>query len=120
MSKYIDAEKFYADAVRREKEAYQNLMLLDPENGKNEWIKWNAILNERTAFKHDIMDAPTADVEEVRHGEWIPIEQRTHWADTETVSTNIIGFRCSLCGAEEKFKYKYCHCGAKMDKEKEE
>lgn len=67
-----------------------------------------------------VREMPAADVEEVRHGEWVPIEQRKHWADTETVSTSIIGFRCSLCGAEEKFKYKYCHCGARMNKEKEE
>lgn len=67
-----------------------------------------------------IEEAEAADVEEVRHGEWLPLIQRKHWADTGIISTNIIGFRCSLCGAEEKFKYKYCHCGAKMDTEKEE
>ena len=57
----------------------------------------------------------TTDIEEVRHGEWIPLKQKKHWADTEIISTDIVGFCCSECGAEEKFKYRYCHCGAKMD-----
>ena len=63
---------------------------------------------------------PGADVEEVRHGTWLPLKQTTHWADTGTISTDIVGFYCSLCGAEEKFRYRYCHCGARMDGGKEE
>lgn len=62
-----------------------------------------------------IRDIPTVDVEPVRHGRWIPLIQRYHWADVRTVSSGIVGFYCSLCGTEEKFKYRYCHCGAKMD-----
>ncbi len=67
------------------------------------------------AIKSIIDDIPAADVEEVRHGKWIPLKKKKHWADTETISTDIVGFYCSECGAEEKFKYRYCHCGAKMD-----
>lgn len=113
MSRYIDAEKFYAEAVRREKGAYQHLIMLNPENGKNEWIKWNAILNERTAFKHDIMDFEKADVEEVRHGKWIP----EHLGDC---ICSICGGKYSVCGGLCE-DYNYCPgCGAHMDKEKEE
>ena len=53
-----------------------------------------------------LVDAPTADVEEVKHGEWICLEAE-------------IGFYCcSLC--EHKIlraKCNYCpNCGAKMDR----
>lgn len=51
---------------------------------------------------------PVADVEKVRHGEWIPI------SDYEFAE-------CSECGGKASFRlflkfYKYCPCcGAKMD-----
>jgi rubrerythrin len=49
-----------------------------------------------------IEDTPTADVEEVKHGEWEDRDGKT-W--------------CSLCGQSNKqYKPPYCpHCGAKMD-----
>ncbi len=50
-----------------------------------------------------------ADVEEVRHGEWIK----------QHVSQELCGveyYCCSLCNREEQYKPPYCpHCGAKMD-----
>lgn len=55
-----------------------------------------------------IVDAqPAADVEEVKHGEWI--------------ERGIYSFKCSSCGEIEKVESPYCRwCGAKMDgKEKE-
>lgn len=70
-------------------------------------------------FLQLIDNIPTADVEKITYAEWIPIEQTYHWVDTGVATTKVVAFRCSLCGAEEKFKYKYCHCGAKMDGEKE-
>lgn len=52
----------------------------------------------------DLLESSTADVEEVRHGEWI--EQ------------SIYSFKCSVCGEIEKYESPYCRwCGAKMDKE---
>ena len=60
-----------------------------------------------------IKNAPTADVQEVRHGKWIYVDGVLDWAD----------YKCSECGYIEKFGdytcfYNYCpHCGAKMDKE---
>lgn len=80
------------------------------------YSKWLTSGDERVfAYQDEGDNIPTADVEEVRHGEWIPLKQKKHWADTETISTDIVGFCCSECGAEEKFKHRYCHCGAKMD-----
>ena len=50
-------------------------------------------------------NAPTADVAEVKHGEW----QR---------QKNGFYFVCSVCGKAAATKGNYCHsCGAKMDKE---
>lgn len=59
------------------------------------------------------------DVEEVRHGEWIPQPSMD-----DRYSRYYI---CSVCGRLEQVSHAYdiktfspyCHCGAKMDKEKE-
>lgn len=53
----------------------------------------------------DIRNAPTADVVEVRHGEWL---ERSYGE-----------LQCSACGIvqeDEPHRYNYCPCcGAKMD-----
>ena len=57
-----------------------------------------------------IADVPTADVEEVKHGEW---EHRKWMDDFQHI--------CSVCHSTsrvhpESVPYKYCpYCGAKMD-----
>ena len=67
-------------------------------------------------IKRDIETIPTADVVEVKHGEW---KHKRATIDGEHY------FCCSKCGREvsvnmydnpsvTKF-YPYCHCGAKMD-----
>lgn len=63
-----------------------------------------------------IKNAPAADVQEVRHGNWIYTSRSPEWADCE----------CSECGYKDLFAndmecfYNYCpECGAKMDKERE-
>ena len=78
------------------------------------------VISEYDAGRWDvaqvIKEAPTADVVEVRHGEWI-------W------QFNLDGddfFECSVCGRQEVLNglcarrnptehFPYCHCGAKMD-----
>lgn len=61
-----------------------------------------------------IEDAPTADVEEVRHGEWV------------VCGTFDYFLKCSLCESEkypmsQVCNHKYCpNCGAKMDGERSE
>lgn len=62
---------------------------------------------------------PTADVQEVRHGKWIP---NMEWFDDdygielhEERYQN--GWKCSLCGRIELIKEPYCNCGALMDGE---
>ena len=94
----------------------------DP-NERDEWLMWTGILNERTAYKYEIVDAPTLDVAPVRHGKWIYGEDCVAMCD---------GYRCSNCGYfvpwdyQHKFisyieEYKYCpECGARMDAERKE
>ena len=54
---------------------------------------------------------PTADVEEVKHGEWERIIR----------NGKPRGIQCSLCGKQLHFHENYCpRCGAKMDGGKEE
>ena len=59
-----------------------------------------------------IENAPSADVVEVRHGEWI---------DDNTWSADMLHYRCSICGNYEGCKTNFCsNCGAKMDGERSE
>lgn len=59
-----------------------------------------------------MVDAPTADVQEVKHGEWIP---DTEYYDDEYSECNVRHiFSCSICGRTERTKQPYCNCGAKM------
>ena len=55
----------------------------------------------------DIEDFPTADVAEVKHGEWI-------WSMDFPIMQAMI--RCSLCNEPSITMSKFCpNCGAKMD-----
>lgn len=94
MARYIDAEAL--------KELRHNYI-----QGK---IKFNG-------SEYDLIDkCPTADVVEVRHGEWISASNKP--------GVNI-GMKCSLCGARIKNSeffngnHNYCHkCGADMRDDK--
>lgn len=67
-----------------------------------------------------ILGQPAADVVEVKHGEWLP-DYETFVDDSERESEPIqTGWVCSLCGRQEFQKEPYCHCGAKMDGDKNE
>lgn len=63
----------------------------------------------------DVDMLPTADVVEVKHGEWIPIVIQDGYYEPPYCDT----IKCSECGALEDVSLhdaKYCHmCGAKMD-----
>lgn len=55
-----------------------------------------------------IENFPTADVVEVRHGEWVHHES-TAGGIHDT-------YRCSICGVITSWTTKFCpNCGAKMD-----
>ena len=81
-----------------------------------EYIEREALLNKiwygngdsivlRNYASEKVKDAPTADVVEVRHGEW-------ETTDTPLGRCCI----CSICGSCPTMEYRYCpYCGAKMD-----
>ena len=78
----------------------------------DEVIKKSLGIYDTTELKEMLSYFPTADVQKVKHGEWI------HDSYNKTV------FRCSKCGRliqsvsnNPSESYPYCHCGAKMDGE---
>ena len=80
--------------------------------------------NEPPMCPDDLYEAlyeePAADVEVVRHGEWIPIVMQDDYLEPPYCDT----IKCSECGEEADVSFhnaKYCYmCGAKMDGGKDE
>lgn len=67
----------------------------------------------KASVKRVLMQAPEADVVEVRHGEWIKQE------DYLTIYGKDILYVCSECTAKYTDMSNYCpYCGAKMDRER--
>lgn len=54
----IDKAKLYEKVAEWEAQALQHASKLLEANNVEEWRRWTSILNERTAFKHDVADAP--------------------------------------------------------------
>ena len=100
MPRYIDAQKL-KDAMNIEDDA-------------------NGNFNIMTALRC-VDDAPTADVQEVRHG---------HWIKNSLDNFRKVECSCSICGWSGVDNYdsyvdindfEYCpYCGAKMDEEEQE
>lgn len=98
MARYIDAD----DVAQR----LMYYMSHTPERC-GEHYAYKAALKE-------VVGSPTADVEEVKHGKWIPV-QYTYFG--------LKRYECSECKDDEywqkryiEHKEKYCpNCGAKMD-----
>jgi len=105
MPRYIDAEKLFD---------WGKFKLSDA-------VKWGNKDNAQQAYRfstmmmYEIADeinaAPTADVAEVKRGEWKPI----------TVYATKTKYVCSVCGRtivanreNPEKKFPYCHCGALM------
>ena len=72
MSRIIDADALYEKTAEWEASALAYIEELNreplwemDEDEKAEWRRWTAILGERSAFKHDVADAPTIDAVEV-------------------------------------------------------
>lgn len=125
----IDANAMYERACSLEAQALDyvgKLIERDGDEVSEEWKIWSAILTERTAFKHDVFDAPT--IEERKKGKWIPVTRiykvteeqfpNTHieWVDA-TEPDEIDGVRCSECGTVYDFieARNWCsECGADM------
>ena len=106
MSRYIDADKLKEECYKFANDVSRNAM----------------------AFVQGQINAvPTADVVEVRHGEWI--EEQRPYSTSAGVRSSSLWRKCSVCdGAypvvtvgQHLKKYKHCfECGAKMDGERSE
>lgn len=113
---YIDREKAIENVS-------QIRIEVQSERAVGKTIFIEALHTYRDAVLKTLNKAPTADVVEVRHGEW-----KYH----ECVSSYdgcISGYACSVCGAfvedeyfeAEEYHKKFCpNCGAKMDGERRE
>lgn len=123
----IDADALYERTAEWEAQASAHIewLIREPieemtEHDKSEWKRWTAIMGERTAFKHDVADAPTIEAEPVKHGQWV-------W-------DNRLGeYYCSACQrimkpyvvetADSEYRLiqpNYCGwCGAMMDEVEE-
>ena len=53
----IDKEKLYNTTANLEAQALAQVEKLIHSEDISEWKRWSATLNERTAFKHDLLDA---------------------------------------------------------------
>lgn len=61
----IDADVLLNKTADLEAVALEQVAKYEPSENPREWHRWTGILQERTAFKYDLMDAPTVDAVEV-------------------------------------------------------
>lgn len=60
----INADELYEKACDLEAQALSHVeKIMHDEEKHEEWKIWSAILAERSAFKHDVFDAPTIEPE---------------------------------------------------------
>lgn len=55
----IDREKLYEQTANWEAQALDQTLRYRPEEDRDEWRWWSAVLKERSTFKFDVADAPT-------------------------------------------------------------
>ena len=67
------------------------------------------------AYKPQVNEIPTADVELIRHAYWVKHDQYVRDSDGEPIMKIGEVYECSLCGRLEEKEEPYCNCGAKMD-----
>ena len=105
MADYVSKEylQFMFDKWKSQYEDFEG------EN-KNSKLRKKLILKGYNECETIIEQAPTAEVEEVKHGEWISLGKSGFFKNI---------FQCSKCGRIEEMNVDnqepYCHCGAKMD-----
>lgn len=114
MARYIDAEKLIEHLK-------DNIEECETPNVVNEPVAYGTVLGLECALSY-AETLPTADVVEVKHGEWIYHECVSSYDGA------ISGYSCSECSAfvdeemfdSDEFHKDYCGCcGAKMDGKKE-
>lgn len=97
----IDADALYESTAEWEASAFAKIEELNrtpleemTDEERAEWRIWTAILNERSAFKHDVFDAPTIDVHDRKVGKWT---ERKVIEDSNAIE-EWQSARCSVCG----------------------
>ena len=113
----IDADALYERACELEAQALEYVgKIIHDDERIEEWRRWSAILNERTAFKHDVYDAPTIEPE--RTGKWIGYNtEQDGWKRTDG---SPVFMSCSECNGlvlnNGSAHWNYCpNCGARME-----
>ena len=103
----IDANALYEKASDLEAQALDyTVKISNDEEKREEWLRWSAILAERTAFKHDVYDAPTIEPER-KTGQWLPDNRPGggFWVcscckfPSEAFAANVLYKFCPNCGA---------------------
>lgn len=69
MSDLVSREYLYEKTAEWEAQALHEVEKYHPEEDRDKWLWWSAVLKERTAFKFDVVDAPSANM-------WIPVTER--------------------------------------------
>lgn len=117
----ISRRALYDKAATLEAQALDyvgKLIERDGEETSVEWRIWSAILTERTAFKHDVYDAPSAQP-----------ERRGKWQITDAYPHNVYCSECHTRFAQTHWAVwedgslprNFCpNCGAKMQEENDE
>ena len=110
MVRYIDVNKLEEMVIQSKK-----------DNPHSNSIQRQMHTHEHRHFLCMLNQAPTADVVEVRHGEWLPYDyDEEEYQDVE----ESYNWRCSICQddisyldmVERDLLPNYCpNCGAKMD-----
>lgn len=98
----VDADKLAERVANLEAVALEQVAKYEPSEEHEKWKVWSAILNERTAFKFDLFDAPTV----AKHGHWIPVkfrpmdsEEREYWEEQigeELADADAVMFDCPM------------------------
>ena len=57
----VDADALYEKTAEWEAQALHMVEMTMHDEDNAEWRWWSAVLTERSAFKHDVADAPTID-----------------------------------------------------------
>lgn len=116
----ISRRALYDKAATLEAQALDyvgKLIERDGEETSVEWRIWSAILTERTAFKHDVYDAPSVNAEQ-KKGKWIDAVLPN---DNGGLPVQV----CDQCNTFFPLAYTggghhYCpNCGARMQEEED-
>ena len=113
MSDYISREYIMAKLQTYIANSYKGEQKIEWMDGVRPVVINSTAHDMLCVVRSIVENAPAADVRPVVRGEWIPITERLRsWKHGfEDVTT---GYKCSVCGREERFMEPFCNCGADM------